>query len=80
MDSFELDTILRANKITRKYFGRVLAANEIHVPIKYPISFVINSEPLPEDGQHWIALFFRNNRNVEVFCSFGKRDYSFILF
>ena len=45
----------------------------------YPSSLIINTHPRGEPGEHWLAMYFDNNKNCEFFDSFGftANDYGF---
>ena len=45
----------------------------------YPSSFIVNTHPMDQRGEHWLALFVDKNKKCEFFDSFGfsEKDYGF---
>ena len=39
--------------------------------LRYPCCLISNTEPHYMSGEHWIAIFFRNNQIVEYFDPYG---------
>ena len=65
-------------------FKGTYASNQ--VPLLFtqqrPFAMVVNTAPLPEEGEHWVALFgsSENPNQLEVFDTGGKRpNFPFVL-
>ena len=39
--------------------------------MEYPGSYVVNTDPSTAPGEHWVAMFFSNQRSAEFFDSYG---------
>jgi hypothetical protein len=79
MEDGEIELILGTNPVTAPYFRGVYAADTFPSHIeKKPCCFVINNDPIRKPGQHWTAVFFDANGKTEFFCSFGRRDFTFM--
>ena len=39
--------------------------------MEYPGSYVVNTDPSTAPGEHWVAMFFNNQRFAEFFDSYG---------
>ena len=73
MNSQQLDTILRYNQYSKKYFKGVYAANQLPFILdSYPAAFVVNTDPSDLPGTHWVAFYFDMNGKGEFFDSYGK--------
>ena len=38
---------------------------------KRPFALIMNTDPISEPGQHWVALFVTKNKTAEYFDSYG---------
>lgn len=52
-------------------YGGTCPADLIPLPIKYPITFVINTDPASERGEHWVAIHISAKKKGIYFDSFG---------
>jgi hypothetical protein len=75
MDTIQLDHALESRTdIPSGIFKGTYAINQ--VPLVYaldkPYAFIINTDPWPQDGTHWVALFCKPNGVIEFFDSIGN--------
>jgi hypothetical protein len=73
MNSRQIDQLLRKNRFTKKIFLGVFASDKIPQKIKnFPACFVANTDPSGQRGEHWVAYWVKDGKNVERFCSLGS--------
>ena len=61
MDSLTLHSALLSDPATRRLFGKVCAANELPEQIEQrPALYIVNTDPAPLPGRHWIVMYFGN--------------------
>ena len=61
MDSLTLHSALLSDPATRRLFGKVCAANELPEQIEQrPALYIVNTDPAPSPGRHWIVMYFGN--------------------
>ncbi len=55
------------------YFRGVYAADQIQNQkvTKYPSGFIMNTDPISKEGQHWVAMYIDERGRGEFFCSYG---------
>ena len=76
MNTKQIERAMLSNKATRAQFRGCYAANRIplHVLRKsccYPHSIVVNTQPYPLSGEHWIAIHVPGPDKVEYYDSFA---------
>ena len=72
MNTIQLINVISKDELARKNFCGVLPID--HLPIKnltHDCSFIINTDPSTERGQHWVAIFAPLNGDIEYFDSYG---------
>lgn len=75
MNTLQIEEILRKHQITRSCFIGCFAADEIssdkflNKMIKYPFSFIVNTDVASMPGEHWVAFYIRSPNIVEYFDS-----------
>ena len=70
MDTLPIARILKNDSCVKKIFKSVYPKD--HLPtMKYPGSYVVNTDPNTAPGEHWVAMFFNNQRSAEFFDSYG---------
>ena len=58
MDTVTLKAALLSDPFTRRQYGAVCAANELpSIVYRRPSIFIVNTDPAPEPGQHWICMY-----------------------
>lgn len=52
----------------------ITAVNKLPFKIrdKFPQTFIVNTDPFPNPGKHWICVIFYNSSKSEYFDSLGK--------
>ena len=75
MNAGQLESILKNNRHTAKYFIGVFASNNIPKPKKiksFPCSFIANTGKLGTVGEHWVACFVNSAKHIEYFDSLAE--------
>jgi hypothetical protein len=76
MNSFDLWMMAKSDPILSKCFIGVFARNELPIISKLPCAFIMNTEKHYEDGEHWLAFYFDQNKQAIFFDPTGKNaDY-----
>ena len=62
------------DKHTKNIFVGVFPADKLPSinEFKYPMTFIVNSDPSGEPGSHWMAIYINANGYGEFFDSYGK--------
>ena len=73
MNSTEIENFIETNSCLRGHFRGVFAINTLprYVTI-YPSAFIVNTEPMPLPGEHWILIIIYSKQNAIFFDSFGR--------
>jgi len=72
LTSVEIDKILRADLYCKSGFLGVFPRDKIPLIKFYPACFVLNTDPSYKIGEHWLGIYFDNNRKCFFFDSFGN--------
>ena len=73
MDSHQISHALKSrHDVPPNIFKGTYALNQLPSTLTPPFGLVFNTEPLPLDGQHWIALFCPTKGIVEYFDTSGN--------
>lgn len=65
--------IVRRDPCLRRYVKGVFASNTLPTAVtQYPSAYIVNTQPLPFPGEHWVAFIVLNSFHVELFDSLGK--------
>lgn len=67
----KIETIINNDFITKKYFLGAFAFDELPVITRYPASFIVNTKPRNNEGEHWLALYFNQKKFCYFFDSYG---------
>jgi hypothetical protein len=73
MNSIQIDSILKRNCHTKEYFKGVYSSNNIPLLAKYPHCFIANTDKKGTRGEHWVAFFVKNEKNIEYFDSYAEK-------
>ena len=73
MYEYTIDEILFTDSITKDLYLGSFAFDEITKISKFPSCMIINTEPRTENGEHWLACYFDNNKNAFFFDSYGNK-------
>lgn len=58
MKTEELEQYMLNDPFIRKYYGGVVALDQLPQKISKPKIFIVNSDPAALPGQHWYAVYF----------------------
>ena len=74
MDSQQLQTIMKTDRIGRFYFRGVFASDELkkQMVASYPSAYIVNTDPSYNPGEHWVAVYFNHLGRAKFFCSYGE--------
>lgn len=72
MNSKQIESILKRNCHTKKFFKGVYSSNNIPHFKTYPHCFVANTDRKGTYGEHWVGFFIKDDKNAEYFDSFGE--------
>ena len=65
--------MVKIDPCLRHYVKGVFASNTLPQCVtQYPSAFIVNTQPLPMPGEHWVAIIMRSPSQAEFFDSLGK--------
>lgn len=79
MNSTQLLNMVKTDPCLRRFVKGVFASNTLpQMVTEFPSAFIVNTQPLPFPGEHWVALIVYSPLQAEFFDSLGKSpaDYS----
>lgn len=72
MDNHEIYKIMRKDRLTRKYFCGVIPINLLPMrKVNRPCGYIVNTQPIPEPGEHWFAIYISRSNRIEYFDPYG---------
>lgn len=73
MNSNQLLGFVHSKPILKRFVKRVYASNTLPDVVNgYPSAFIINTQPLPFPGEHWVAVIIHSSLEADYFDSLGK--------
>lgn len=73
MNSNQLLEFVHREPILNRFVKGVYASNTLpEVVTPYPSAFIINTQPLPFPGEHWVAVIIHSSSEADFFDSLGK--------
>ena len=72
MRTEELKEYMLNDFYIRKYYGGVVARDELPAIISKPSVYIVNTDTSDKPGKHWFALFYNDNEINEHFNSSGN--------
>lgn len=57
MNTYELEEYMLSDPFIRRYYGGVIAADQLPLIVHKPSIFIVNTDPISLPGEHWIVLF-----------------------
>ena len=73
MNSKQLLDIVHNEPVLTRFVKGVYASNTLpEVVTHYPSASIINTQPLPFPGEHWIAVIIHSSSEADFFDSLGK--------
>ena len=71
LDNWTINRILEGNRLTSRHYLGCYAANNMPSVHRFTFSMVLNKDPLPKKGSHWLAIYAPNSYAVWFFDAFG---------
>ena len=71
MNSDQIERILTQDPYTKQVFKDVCPRDRLPASISYPSAFVLNTDPSWRKGEHWIAVYFDENKRGEFMDSYA---------
>ena len=78
LNTQNLIELLKKNPRTRRIFCGVLPIDYVPMKrVKRPCSFIVNTDPSTDPGQHWFAVYVprREKQPIEYFDSLGRKPH-----
>lgn len=72
MNTLQINTILKKNLKTRKFFRGVFASDTLPKILSKPAIVIANTDSSNLPGTHWVAFYFNSKGNAEYFDSSGQ--------
>jgi hypothetical protein len=65
--------MVKKHPCLRRYVKGVFASNTLpQMVTEFPIAFIVNTQPLPLPGEHWVTIIVYSPLQAEFFDSLGK--------
>jgi len=76
MNTEQIKEMFASNDCLRNTFNTICAKNTLpeNVISHYPQIFIINTDPLPNPGKHWICVILLDRSSSEYFDSVGDPE------
>lgn len=71
MNSLNIQQNLSGDAYSSVHFCGVLARDQLPQIVKWPSSYVINTDKSSEPGEHWLAFYYDKNGKCEFFDPLG---------
>ncbi len=74
MDTVQQTHVMKSDYVTSRDFIGVFPADYIDTLeiTSYPSALIVNTDDSTAPGQHWVSIYFDQDRSCEFFCSFGN--------
>ena len=73
MNSEQLLDFVHSEPILKRLVKGVYASNTVpEVVMSYPSAYIINTQPLPLPGEHWVTVIMNSSSEADFFDSLGK--------
>lgn len=73
MDAFLICQSIKNDSVTKQYFYGAFPCDLAPTLTTYPASMILNTDPHNKPGEHWVALYFDQNKQCDYFDSFGMK-------
>jgi len=73
MDTTELKLCLEQYEFLNEKADGVFPADQLPKITKYPSTFIANTDESTKSGQHWLAFYVADDKNIEFFDSYGLK-------
>lgn len=77
LNTRQLLKICKSDKDLAPIFLGVFALDQIPINIPYPCAFIVNTHRSWQNGEHWFAIHFNQEKEASFFDSFGRHPNSF---
>jgi hypothetical protein len=71
MNTFQIEAILYGDPVTKNYFKGCYARDELPIVHQYPFCFILNTDPSDKPGEHWLAIYYNEQKQAEFFDPAG---------
>ena len=71
MDTLQIENVLKEDPYTSRMLAGVFARDQLPKRLYYPCIWVVNNQPISEEGEHWTCAYFTADRKGEYFDSYG---------
>jgi len=71
MNTQQINTIIKSDKITKKYYLGTFPADRLPAPQSMPFCFIANTHTSDKGGEHWIAIYCDANGHGSYIDSYG---------
>ena len=81
MNTQQLENYMLNDPFIRRYYGGVLAVDQLPIFVTKPSIFIVNTDPIALPGKHWVVLFI-DTQLCEHFDSSGyspRHDFKIFL-
>ena len=73
MNGYELECVIRSNPCIQRSVKGVYARNNLPKDgIRYPSTYIVNSDKDDRPGEHWLAIVLESKSHGIFFDSFGR--------
>lgn len=73
MNNIQLENIILKNDCLKKYVKGVYACNTLPENVtNFPSAFIVNTDPIPKPGKHWVAIVMHSSSQIDYFDSLGQ--------
>lgn len=73
MDNITLGKICKNDSVVTRIFDGVYALDTIPTRLIAPVALIVNTDPINEMGEHWIAMYIDSQYRGEYFDSFAMQ-------
>ena len=79
MDTLTINEIIKKDQLLSKSFLGVFARDQLPRIVRYPASFILNTETSSKSGEHWLAFYIDKKKFCYFFDSYGNKPSKFRL-
>lgn len=72
MNTIQIDKIMKKDKYSKNIYLGTFPIDMIPTKIKFPSCLIVNNQKSNQAGEHWVAIYFDENKNGVFFDSFGQ--------
>lgn len=77
LNTLQLIQIIKKDQCLKQLFLGIFPKDRIPLRVKYPSCLILNTHSSSQPGEHWLAIYFDQNRHVDFFDSFGRHPSNF---